>query len=184
MYMLATRKYINCILSTPTAISTEWIIFIPGWILSSCCNAQINKFWRLSRECNTVTPIMESDKAADVHTLTTVKVTQSTMGWTNESMAVPPSANQSPAHSNLLISQLTIELLIYSELFTARCITFAPGRLLWRKLNCNIPTTFLDKDRSYWDWLSSAWLVLWWSPLNVDICNPLDPAMSPQWGLQ
>ena len=102
------------------------------------------------------------------------------MGWTNESRAEPPSANQSPTHSNLLISQLTIELLIYSELFTARCITFAPGRLLWRKLNCNIPT-FLDKDRSYWDWLSSAWLALWWSPLNVDICNPLDPAMSPQY---
>ena len=88
---------------------------------------------------------MESDKAADVHTLTTVKVTQSTMGWTNESRAVPPPANQSPAHSNLLISQLTIELLIYSELFTARCITFAPGRLLRRKLNCHIPT-FLHKE--------------------------------------
>ena len=71
------------------------------------------------------------------------------MGWTNEGRAVPRSANQSPAHSNLLISQLTIELLIYSELFTARCITFAPGRLLWRKLYCNIPTKFLDKDRSY-----------------------------------
>ena len=86
---------------------------------------------------------------------TTVKVTQSTMGWTNQKRAVLVSANQSPAHSNLLISQLTIELLIYSELFTARCITFAPGRLLRRKLNCNI-LAFLHKDLSYSDWLSSA----------------------------